>query len=91
MEMCYDGALIMPKNYAVVNEEEMTYVDGGFDWDRFWDGVASVGCAVATAGMAVVAGPAVVAAGTGVMVGVVAGCCAMSFAGGWDIGSAIMN
>lgn len=28
MEMCYDGALVMPKNYAVVNEEEMEYVDG---------------------------------------------------------------
>lgn len=27
--MCYDGALVMPNNYAVVNEEEMTYVDGG--------------------------------------------------------------
>ncbi len=30
MEMCYDVALVMPNNYAVVNEEEMTYVDGGF-------------------------------------------------------------
>lgn len=30
MEMCYDGALVMPNNYAVVNEEEMMYVDGGF-------------------------------------------------------------
>ena len=30
MEMCYDGALVMPKNYSVVNEEEMTYVEGGF-------------------------------------------------------------
>ena len=29
MEMYYDGALVMPKNYAVVNEEEMTYVEGG--------------------------------------------------------------
>jgi hypothetical protein len=29
MEMCYNGALVMPKNYAVVNEEEMTYVEGG--------------------------------------------------------------
>ncbi|MDO5150535.1 MAG: hypothetical protein Q4D76_14285 [Oscillospiraceae bacterium] len=29
MEICYDGALVMPKNYAVVNEEEMTYVEGG--------------------------------------------------------------
>lgn len=31
MEMCYDGALVMPKNYAAVTEEEMTYVEGG-DW-----------------------------------------------------------
>lgn len=29
MEMTYDGALGMPKNFAVVDEEEMTYVDGG--------------------------------------------------------------
>lgn len=29
MEMCYDGALVMPNNYAVVSEEEMTYVEGG--------------------------------------------------------------
>ena len=31
MEICYDGALVMPKNYAVVNEEEMTYIEGG-EW-----------------------------------------------------------
>ena len=29
MEMCYDGALVMPSNYAVMDEEEMTYVEGG--------------------------------------------------------------
>lgn len=29
MEMCYDGALVMPSNYAVVSEEEMTYLEGG--------------------------------------------------------------
>ena len=29
MEMTYDGALVMPKNFAIVDEEEMTYVDGG--------------------------------------------------------------
>ena len=28
MEMTYDGALVMPKSFAVVDEEEMTYVDG---------------------------------------------------------------
>lgn len=29
MDMCYDGALVMPSNYAVMDEEEMMYVDGG--------------------------------------------------------------
>ena len=29
MEMCANGALVMPKSYAVMNEEEMTYVEGG--------------------------------------------------------------
>lgn len=30
MEMCYEGALSLPCSYAVMNEEEMTYVNGGF-------------------------------------------------------------
>lgn len=30
MEMCYDGALVMPKNYSVVSKDEMTYVEGGW-------------------------------------------------------------
>lgn len=29
MEMCYDGALVMPSSYAVMSEDEMMYVDGG--------------------------------------------------------------
>lgn len=29
MEMCYAGALEMPSNYALMCEEEMTYVEGG--------------------------------------------------------------
>lgn len=29
MEMCYDGTLVMPSNYAVMSEDEMTYVEGG--------------------------------------------------------------
>lgn len=29
MEMCYEGALSLPCSYAVMNEEEMTYVEGG--------------------------------------------------------------
>ncbi len=36
MEMTYDGALVMPKNFVSVDEEEMTYVDGGgFSMDLF--------------------------------------------------------
>lgn len=29
MKLCYEGELVMPSNYAVMNEEEMTYVEGG--------------------------------------------------------------
>ena len=29
LEMCYNGTLVMPINYAVVNDNEMEYVDGG--------------------------------------------------------------
>lgn len=29
MEMSYDGTLVMPSSYAVMDEEEMTYVEGG--------------------------------------------------------------
>ena len=29
MELCYDGALVLPSSYAVMAEEEMSYVEGG--------------------------------------------------------------
>ncbi|MCI8489498.1 MAG: hypothetical protein HFJ04_04495 [Lachnospiraceae bacterium] len=29
MEMCYDGALVMPSNFAVVDVDEMMYLEGG--------------------------------------------------------------
>ena len=29
MEMCYDGALVMPNKFVVMDAEEMTYVNGG--------------------------------------------------------------
>ena len=32
--MTYDGALVMPSSYAVMNEEEMCYVEGGLSWDQ---------------------------------------------------------
>lgn len=30
MEMCYDGALVMPSGYAVMSDDEMMYVEGGW-------------------------------------------------------------
>lgn len=29
MEMCYDGALVMPQNFALVTDDENEYIDGG--------------------------------------------------------------
>lgn len=28
MDMCYDGALVLPSSYAVMNENEMSYTEG---------------------------------------------------------------
>ena len=38
MEMCYDGALVMPSNYVVMDEEEMTYTQGGWCIENKWWG-----------------------------------------------------
>ena len=43
MEMYYDGALVMPKNYAVVDEEEMTYVEGGGTFQKVAYGTVEFG------------------------------------------------
>ncbi len=29
MDMCYDGTLVLPSSYAVMEEEEMSYLEGG--------------------------------------------------------------
>ena len=36
MEMCYDGALVMPSSYAVMDNDEMFYVDGGVKRSVNW-------------------------------------------------------
>lgn len=33
MEMTYGGALVMPSSYAVMDEEEMMYLEGGIEWE----------------------------------------------------------
>ena len=49
MDMCYDGTLVMPSNCVVMDEEEMTYVEGGqiVSGAGGWAVAASLGiCAV---------------------------------------------
>jgi len=48
MELCYDGGLVMPRNYALMSEDEMTYVEGG-GWIA-WAFAMTGGVAAATAG-----------------------------------------
>ena len=43
MEMSYDGALVMPSSYAIMDEEEMCYVEGGWDTRSFVEGVIASG------------------------------------------------
>lgn len=38
MEMCYDGALVMPSSYAIMNKEEMMYSGGGWCLECHWWG-----------------------------------------------------
>ncbi|MBQ2451183.1 MAG: hypothetical protein II273_06385 [Lachnospiraceae bacterium] len=40
MVMTYDGALVMPSSYAVMEQEEMTYVEGGVSASVKWYGLA---------------------------------------------------
>jgi len=40
MEMCYDGTLVLPSSYAVMDEEEMTYVEGGVSTNVYWWGIS---------------------------------------------------
>ena len=47
MEMCYDGTLVMPSSYAVMDEEEMCYVEGGGSINtNTLAGAIDVGCAL---------------------------------------------
>ena len=40
MKMSYDGTLAMPSSYAMMDEEEMSYVEGGISLPTYATGVA---------------------------------------------------
>ncbi|MGN0351594.1 MAG: hypothetical protein ACI4ES_08070 [Roseburia sp.] len=76
MEMCYEEALVMPSSYAIMNEEEMTYVEGGVKAVRYMRAVQAEkelkmnatlyaaiagGLGVATAATSITGLPAVIA------------------------------
>ena len=83
MEMCYDGTLVMPSSYAVMSEDEMTYVEGG-GWTTYKGNDALLqlsvmagqvyGCAVAAGklGKALAAGALTCETGWGLVVAVAA-------------------
>lgn len=50
MEMCYDGALVMPNSFALITEDEMEYIEGGL---TKWQKALAVSVA-AVAGIALV-------------------------------------
>lgn len=49
MKMYYDGALIMPSSYAVMDDEEMTYVEGGGIGKHWFNHVGFVATVLDTA------------------------------------------
>ena len=54
--MSYTAALKMPSSYAVMNEEEMTYLEGGNGWYNERDFIAKaidVGLIAVSGGMAI--------------------------------------
>ncbi|RDY32639.1 hypothetical protein [Lachnotalea glycerini] len=50
MKMTYDGALVMPMGCAIMDQEEMTYVDGGKSRSTNWISIP-VDVAVSVAGI----------------------------------------
>ena len=49
MEMTYGGALVMPSSYAMMDEEEMTYLEGGLSLGYKWYYRQKVGAALSAA------------------------------------------
>ena len=74
MEMTYDGALVMPKSFAVVDEEEMTYVDGGS-----WSGALFRDNVVGGVQRAIANYKGPILAQCGITLSVVKGWCAYSY------------
>lgn len=74
MELCYEGGLVMPSSYAMMDEEEMTYVEGGGTFSinisaRAVQSLLSIGISGA---VGVIVGVLSANAAVGVIVGVLA-------------------
>lgn len=80
MDMCYDGTLVMPSSYAMMEEDELSYVEGG-GWSTYkgMEALLAItmicGCAFAFGKLTQTAGAALVAsASTGVGLVAAIGC-----------------
>ncbi|MFZ7122029.1 MAG: hypothetical protein ACOWWH_13900 [Eubacteriaceae bacterium] len=56
MEMCYDRALVMPSSCVIVNDEEMTYVQGGAN--GWWNSRRTIATLIDVALIVITAGQA---------------------------------
>lgn len=72
MEMSYGGALVMPSNYAIMNEEEMTYLEGGAL--KLLGTISADKCNKMAAKVAIGASIFAILVGAGTVLGVVANC-----------------
>ena len=81
MTMTYDGTMVMPKNYAVVTEDEMTYVDGGVSFYLNSDRCATIATYAYMAGAAGAAACAIAAIGDklALLGGAIVGLCKAAF------------
>ena len=92
MEMCYSGVLVMPSSYAVMDEVEMTYLEGGATYVRdalivaaSYDQASEN--AKALAGLALVSATvagAYVGGSIGALIGAIGGMIAGSVMWGWS-------
>lgn len=92
MEMCYSGALVMPSSYAVMDEDEMMYLEGGATYVKpalvvaaSYDQTAENTKALACLGVvsATVAG-LYIGGGIGALIGAIGGFLVGSLFWGWS-------
>lgn len=85
MGMNYDGALVMPSSYVLMDEEEMTYTEGGktTSYTGKLSAIKTRLNTVKTASLAGLGGSALIGLGVGSTGAIIAGAVAGALTGNW--------